>query len=114
MSPWLMLLPLGGAGWWLQGFPPGRGWIVGPMIPAVPVSVGMLLVLARVVIGAYAGLIWLRSIFEVGSRRQPELARACQFSRVQSAICPRCSCTLRRTIADQFRQARHYPESGAK
>ena len=31
------------------------------MIPAMPVTFGMLLVLATVVIGAYAGLVWVRS-----------------------------------------------------
>jgi hypothetical protein len=56
-----MLLPVGSVGWWLLGFPSGWGWIVASMIPAMPMSVGMLLVLATVVIGAYTGLIWVRS-----------------------------------------------------
>ena len=54
-------MPVGGLGWWILGFPPGWGWLVVPMIPAMPVSFGMLLVLATVVIGAYAGLVWVRS-----------------------------------------------------
>ena len=62
-SPWLMLVPIPGIGWWFFGFPPGWGWIVLPMIPGQPVTLGMLLVLATVVIGAYAGLAWLRSNF---------------------------------------------------
>jgi hypothetical protein len=61
MSPWFMVLPVGGLGWWMLGFPPGWGWLVAPMIPTMPVSFGMLLVLATVVIGAYAGLIWVRN-----------------------------------------------------
>lgn len=59
-SPWLMLLPLGGAAWWLFGFPPGWGWLVWPMISGMPVSLGMLVVLATVVIGCYSALVWLR------------------------------------------------------
>jgi hypothetical protein len=61
MNSWFMLLPVGGLVWWLLGFPPGWGWIVVPMIPSTPVSLGMLLVLATVVIGAYAGLVWVRN-----------------------------------------------------
>jgi hypothetical protein len=61
--PWLMLLPLAGVGWWLLGFPPGWGWIVYPMIPTMPVNLGMLIVLATVVIGAYGGLAWWRNNF---------------------------------------------------
>ena len=38
MSPWLMVLPVGGLGWWMLGFPPGWGWLVLPMIPPMPVS----------------------------------------------------------------------------
>jgi hypothetical protein len=56
-----MLLPVGGLGWWLMGFPPGCGWIVAPMISAMPVSLGMLFVLATVVVGAYGGLVWIRN-----------------------------------------------------
>src|SRR5207302_4116792 len=61
MHAWLMLLPVGGLGWWLAGFPPGWGWVVAPMLPSMPVSLGMVLVLATVVIGAYGGLIWFRN-----------------------------------------------------
>jgi hypothetical protein len=60
-SVWLTLLPVGGVAWWLLGFPPGWGWLVLPMFPNMPVSLGMLLVLATVVIGAYGALAWLRS-----------------------------------------------------
>ena len=63
MAGWLMLLPVGGLTWWLLGFPPGWGWLVAPMIPSMPVSLGMLLVLATVVIGLYGGLIWGRNNF---------------------------------------------------
>lgn len=59
-SPWLMFLPVGGAVWWLLGFPPGWGWLVLPMIPNMPVSLGMLVVLAAVVVGGYSALVWLR------------------------------------------------------
>jgi hypothetical protein len=41
-----MFLPVGGAVWWVLGFP--------------PVSVGMLVVLAAVVVGGYSALVWLR------------------------------------------------------
>jgi len=41
--------------------PTRLGWLVLPMIPAMPVSFGMLLVLATAVIGAYAGLAWVRN-----------------------------------------------------
>jgi hypothetical protein len=60
-TPWLMLLPLGGLVWWLLGFPPGWGWLVLPMIPGMPVTVGMPVVLAAVVIGGYSALVWLRN-----------------------------------------------------
>jgi hypothetical protein len=60
MTSWLLLLPFGGVAWWLMGFPPGWGWIVLPIVPTMPVSVGMLVVLATVVVGAYAGLAWFR------------------------------------------------------
>ena len=60
---WLIPLPFLGLGWWLLGFPPGWGWLVLPVIPTMPVSVGMLLTLATVVIGAYAALAWLRTSF---------------------------------------------------
>ena len=58
--PALLLLPLAGIGWWLLGFPPGWGWLVLPVIPSMPVSVGSLISLSLVVVGAYAGLAWLR------------------------------------------------------
>jgi hypothetical protein len=61
--PWLMLLPVAGVGWWLLGFPPGWGWIVAPMIPSMPVNLGMLVVLATVVVGAYGALAWWRNNF---------------------------------------------------
>jgi hypothetical protein len=61
VTPWLLLLPLGGVVWWLLGFPPGWGWLVLPMIPSMPVTVGMLVVLATVVIGGYSALVWLRN-----------------------------------------------------
>ena len=59
--PWLLLLPVAGVGWWLLGFPPGWGWIVQPMLPYMPVNVGMLVVLATVVAGAYGALAWWRN-----------------------------------------------------
>ena len=59
-SPWLMVIPVFGIGWWALGFPPGWGWIVLPVLPSMPVSWGMLVVLATVVIGAYSALFWVR------------------------------------------------------
>jgi hypothetical protein len=56
-----MLLPIPGMAWWLLGFPPGWGWLVLPMLPGMPVSLGMLLVLAAVVVAAYSGLVWFRN-----------------------------------------------------
>jgi hypothetical protein len=56
-----MIVPLAGIGWWLLGFPPGWGWLVLPVIPSMPISVGMLLSLATVVFGLYAGLAWVRN-----------------------------------------------------
>jgi hypothetical protein len=56
----LTLLPIGGIGWWLMGYPPGWGWIVLPMLPGMPVSFGMLLVLGTIVLGCYGGLVWVR------------------------------------------------------
>jgi hypothetical protein len=61
MIGWLLLLPVAGLGWWLLGFPPGWGWLAAPMFPTMPVSLGMLVVLATVVIGLYGGLAWARS-----------------------------------------------------
>lgn len=40
---------------------PGWGWLVLPTIPGMPVTVGMLVVLAAVVIGGYSALVWLRN-----------------------------------------------------
>jgi hypothetical protein len=60
-NPWFFFVPVAGIGWWLLGFPPGWGWIVLPVIPNMPVSLGQLLSLATVVFGAYAGLAWLRN-----------------------------------------------------
>ncbi len=60
-SAWLMLLPVAGIGWWVLGFPPGWGWIVLPMIPSMPVSLGMLVTLAAVVVGLYSTATWVRN-----------------------------------------------------
>jgi hypothetical protein len=60
-NPWLMIVPVAGVGWWLLGFPPAWGWLVLPIVPTMPVSFGMLVTLATVVFGAYAGLAWLRN-----------------------------------------------------
>ena len=60
MTGLVALLPIGGIAWWLMGFPPGWGWLVVPMFPQMPVSFGMLLVLASVVVGCGGGLVWLR------------------------------------------------------
>jgi hypothetical protein len=60
-SPSLLLLPVAGIGWWLLGFPPGWGWLVVPLIPTMPISIGILVTLATVVIGGFAGLAWLRN-----------------------------------------------------
>jgi hypothetical protein len=37
------------------------GWLVLPMLPGMPVTVGMPVVLAAVVIGGYSALVWLRN-----------------------------------------------------
>ena len=60
-NPWLMLIPLPAAAWWFFGFPPSWGWLVLPIVPGQPVSLAMLVALATVVVGAYSGLVWLRS-----------------------------------------------------
>jgi hypothetical protein len=57
-KPWLLVLPVAGIAWWTLGFPPGWGWLVLPVIPSMPVSDGMLVTLATVVVGAHAGLTW--------------------------------------------------------
>jgi hypothetical protein len=56
-----LLLPIPAVGWWLLGFPPGWGWLVLPMFPSTPISGGMVVVLATVVIAAYSGLAWWRN-----------------------------------------------------
>jgi hypothetical protein len=60
-NPWFLVLPVAGIGWWLLGFPPGWGWLLVPLIPTMPVNAAELVSLVCVVIGAYAGLAWLRS-----------------------------------------------------
>jgi hypothetical protein len=60
---WLVFLPLGPVGWWLLGFPPGWGWVLFPVIPSMGVSVGVLITLGTIVVGLYAGLVWLRDNF---------------------------------------------------
>jgi hypothetical protein len=62
-SRWLMLLPVACVGWWALGFPPGWGWLVFPFIPSMGVSLGVLITLGTVVVGLYAGLVWLRDNF---------------------------------------------------
>jgi hypothetical protein len=57
---WFMLLPMASIGWWLLGFPPGWGWLLFPIIPSMGLSVGVLIALGSVVVGLYAGLLWLR------------------------------------------------------
>jgi hypothetical protein len=59
-NPWFLTLPVAGIGWWLLGFPPGWPWLLFPVIPGMPVTVGLLVTLATVVVGTYAGLVWLR------------------------------------------------------
>jgi hypothetical protein len=51
-----MLVAIPGLGWWWLGFPPGWGWLVLPMFPAMPVSFGMLVVMALVLVSLGAGL----------------------------------------------------------
>ncbi len=60
-NPALLLLPVAGVGWWLLGFPPGWGWLVVPMVPTTPVNLGEAIALGTIVVGAYAGLAWLRN-----------------------------------------------------
>ena len=51
---WPILLPIPGVGWWLLGFPPGWGWLVAPMFPPMPISLGMLLTLLLVLVGLWS------------------------------------------------------------
>jgi len=48
---WPFLIPVSGLIWWFVGFPPGWGWLVAPMFPEMPISVGMVVVMAAVVVG---------------------------------------------------------------
>jgi hypothetical protein len=57
---WLMLLPVVGIGWWVLGYPPGWGWLIFPIIPDMGVSLGVLITFGTVLVGLYAGLVWLR------------------------------------------------------
>ena len=57
---WLMLLPVVGIGWWALGYPPGWGWLIFPIIPDMGVSLGLLITFGTVLVGLYAGLVWLR------------------------------------------------------
>ena len=59
-TTWLMILPLASIGWWVFGFPPGWDWLIVPVIPSMGVSPGVLITLGTVVVGLYAGLLWLR------------------------------------------------------
>jgi hypothetical protein len=58
---WLVLFPVPWIIWWALGFPPGWDWLIFPLIPSMGVSLGVLLTLGAVVVGLYAGLIWLRA-----------------------------------------------------
>jgi hypothetical protein len=59
-AQWLFVLPVASIGWWALGYPPGWEWLLFPVIPTMGISVGALITLGSVVIGLYAGLIWLR------------------------------------------------------
>jgi hypothetical protein len=48
---WPILLPIPALGWWWLGFPPGWGWLVAPMLPSMPISVGVLVVFGLVLVG---------------------------------------------------------------
>ena len=48
---WPILLPIPAVGCWLLGFPPGWGWLVAPMFPPMPISVGVLVVFGLVLAG---------------------------------------------------------------
>jgi hypothetical protein len=57
---WLTVLPVACIFWWALGFPPGWDWLIFPIIPTMGVSWGVIITLGTVVVGLYAGLIWLR------------------------------------------------------
>ena len=60
---WPILLPLPALGWWLLGFPPGWTWLVAPMFPSMPISLGVLVVFALVLLGlAWAGRLALDNL----------------------------------------------------
>ena len=63
-AQWLFVLPVVSIGWWALGYPPGWGWLLFPVIPTMGISVGALITLGTVVIGLYAGVIWLRDNFQ--------------------------------------------------
>jgi hypothetical protein len=48
---WPFAIPLSALIWWFLGFPPGWGWLVAPMFPAMPISLGMVVVMAALVAG---------------------------------------------------------------
>ena len=49
------------------GFPPGWDWLFFAIIPTMGVSWAVLITLGAVVVGLYAGLIWLRDTVRGGS-----------------------------------------------
>ena len=53
---WPVFLPVPALAWWLLGFPPGWGWLVAPMFPPMPLSLGVLVVFGLVLIGLAAAL----------------------------------------------------------
>jgi hypothetical protein len=53
---WPAFLPFPGLAWWFLGFPPGWGWLVAPMFPPMPISVGVLVVFALVLVGLGAAV----------------------------------------------------------
>ena len=53
---WPLFLPIPAFGWWWLGFPPGWGWLVAPMFPPMPISVGVLVVFALVLVGLGAAV----------------------------------------------------------
>ena len=55
-SLWPILLPIPAVGWWLLGFPPGWGWLILPMLPSMPISLGVLVVFALVLLGLGAAI----------------------------------------------------------